>query len=177
MKFTLTSFDVFDEGWVKTVFEVEAESQEVGEMLIKKQLSKLFRSFPAGQLVLGWHQTNDGNWAGTFPGIPISIPNMAGVASGGFVVPTITNPHGQGNVVFTPGPHLTGINDMVLWSSDQPLQPDESMVFVGNGTASFTVTNNCTSPFTVNIVNATEGYQQHNQFSNLSFIPFSNNYK
>lgn len=58
MRFQLTCFDFFNDGRVDTSFMVEAPSQEVGEYLIKKQLSKLFRAFPAGQLIFAPVQQN-----------------------------------------------------------------------------------------------------------------------
>lgn len=111
MLFKLVSFDIFDDGWVKTVFQVEAPSFERGERLIKKQLSKLLRSFPAGQLigdtVINWQPNPDGSYSGSFvvPNAGIA-PGSAGDTSGMWVngnavVPSYQWPSQMQNSVFT----------------------------------------------------------------------------
>lgn len=144
MRFQLTCFDFFNDGQVTTSFTVEAPSQEVGEYLIKKQLSKLFRQFPAGQLIFAPIQENaQGNvWSqlGGLGGSPVYVPNVGPNWTPNFVV---------GDQVITTGGLPCQWHGGMNVSGNVSVLPGDTVVInaVGEGTnCTYTVTNSSAAP-------------------------------
>lgn len=118
MIFKLTQTDVYDIGTVRSSFEVVAYSEEQAEVLIKRHLSRIFRNFPAGQVVahyLGVDSQPLNGGQGIF-----GSPNDW-IQPGNSWTPQ-ESIQGQGQVTFTnTGPVVLQAGQTIVFTADMPV--------------------------------------------------------
>jgi hypothetical protein len=118
MIFKLTQTDVYDIGTVRSSFEVVAYSEEQAEVLIKRHLSRIFRNFPAGQVVAQYWGVDSQ---------PLSAgPDIFGSPNNWIQPGNSWTPQeplqGQGQVAFTNvGPGVLQPGQMVVFTADMPV--------------------------------------------------------